>query len=289
MKQKNTSFLLLIIASFLLVIVYFDYNDNSRIEDPKNEILLRKIGHDVLLSANDKTSKVLPIQIISKNEFQIRFENKFAFEPNSLINIVQNSISKSTFPKEYTVNVQQCSNEAIVYGFHIVSDPKKNVITCIGRKIPRNCYFVTLKFVSKANGFNYKYFLISILFLTIFLFFSKRFKNVKTNKKPIINDKSSSISIGNYCFFFKQNYIQFDDEQIMLTPKEAKLLYLLSLSPNTIIDRSTLQKEIWENEGVIVTRSLDMFISKLRKKLDKDSSITIVNIHGVGYKLEIKN
>ena len=75
----------------------------------------------------------------------------------------------------------------------------------------------------------------------------------------------------------------------MLTPKESKLLHILSLSPNVVIDRSILQKEIWENEGVIVTRSLDMFISKLRKKLDKDASITIVNIHGVGYKLEIKN
>ena len=48
-----------------------------------------------------------------------------------------------------------------------------------------------------------------------------------------------------------------------------------------------MQKEVWENEGVIVTRSLDMFISKLRKKLNKDPLVNIVNIHGIGYKLEI--
>lgn len=289
MKQKNTSILLLTIVVFLIAIIYFDYNDNSRIEDPKNEILLRKIGHDVLLSTNDKTSKVLPIKVISKNEFQIRFENKFAFTPDSLVTIVQNSISKSTFPKEYTVNVQQCSNEAIVYGFHIVSDPNKNVITCVGRKMPHNCYFITLKFVSKTNGFSYYYFFLAVLLLAISLFYLVRLRKAKRSKEPIITNKSSSISIGNYNFYFKQNYIQFENEQIVLTPKESKLLHILSLSPNVVIDRSILQKEIWENEGVIVTRSLDMFISKLRKKLDKDASITIVNIHGVGYKLEIKN
>lgn len=50
-----------------------------------------------------------------------------------------------------------------------------------------------------------------------------------------------------------------------------------------------LQKEVWINDGVIVTRSLDMFVSKLRKKLDKDPSVNIINIHGIGYKLEVVN
>jgi DNA-binding response OmpR family regulator len=48
-----------------------------------------------------------------------------------------------------------------------------------------------------------------------------------------------------------------------------------------------LQKEIWEDEGIIVGRSLDVFISKLRKKLENDSAVKLVNIHGKGYKLEI--
>ena len=60
---------------------------------------------------------------------------------------------------------------------------------------------------------------------------------------------------------------------------------LLKLA-NTIIYREQLQKDVWENEGVIVTRSLDVFISKLRKKLEKDPAIRIVNVHGKGYKLE---
>jgi len=289
MKQK---IIFILIGAFITVaaaLLYLEYSEKAKIENPKNEILLRKIGHDVLINANDKTSKVLPIKTISKNEFQISFENKFAFVPDSLINIVQNNISKGTFPKEYSVSVQKCSNEAIVYGFHIVSDPSKNVITCKGRKMPLDCYVITLKFIPKTDVPHISIIFITAQFLGLSLFFLIRSRLTKKKKEPTIDDDEASISIGNYSFYFKKHHLQFGKEHVSLTPKESKLLHILSSSPNEIIDRNTLQKEIWENEGVIVTRSLDMFISKLRKKLDKDSSITIVNIHGVGYKLEIKD
>ena len=74
---------------------------------------------------------------------------------------------------------------------------------------------------------------------------------------------------------------------IDLTKTETRVLHIFALSPNEAIERSRLQKEIWEDEGVIVGRSLDMFISKLRKKLEADPNIKIVVIRGKGYKLEI--
>ncbi|NBP70070.1 MAG: winged helix family transcriptional regulator [Cytophagia bacterium] len=57
---------------------------------------------------------------------------------------------------------------------------------------------------------------------------------------------------------------------------------------NEPITRDQLLKEGWEDEGVIVGRSLDVFISKLRKKLIKDPKVQITNIHGIGYKLEVQ-
>jgi len=74
---------------------------------------------------------------------------------------------------------------------------------------------------------------------------------------------------------------------IDLTRTETRVLRIFALSPNEAIERSRLQKEIWENEGVIVGRSLDVFISKLRKKLELDPNLKIVVIRGKGYKLEI--
>ena len=76
---------------------------------------------------------------------------------------------------------------------------------------------------------------------------------------------------------------------IEMTNKEAKLLQLFSSNVNKVISRDTIQKAIWEDEGYFVGRSLDVFISRLRKILSVDPAITIVNIHGVGYKLEIQS
>ncbi len=286
MKQKHLLALFLIALAVFAIPFCCTNLTESAIDNPKNEIILRRIGHEVLISSNDSTSKVLPISTISKNEFQIRFENKFSFSPDSLINIATKTIAKSTFPKEYNLTVQKCSNEAIVYGFHIDPDSSKNVITCMGRKMPYDCYTITIQFISEREvSFSTIFFSLSILFILLFLFW---LLIIRKKEITIETEDNKSIKIGKYHFFYEKQYIDYDDEKIVLTQKESKLLYLFFASPNEIIDRNMLQKEVWENEGIIVTRSLDMFISKLRKKLDKDSTIAIVNIHGVGYKLETK-
>ena len=80
-----------------------------------------------------------------------------------------------------------------------------------------------------------------------------------------------------------------NNQNIVLTGTEARLLLIFAMTPNETITRSRLQKEIWEDEGIIVGRSLDMFISKLRKKLELDPNVKILVIRGKGYKLEIGN
>ncbi|WP_370097459.1 winged helix-turn-helix domain-containing protein [Xanthomarina gelatinilytica] len=77
-------------------------------------------------------------------------------------------------------------------------------------------------------------------------------------------------------------------EEISLSKKECELLEIFAAKPNQVIKRDELTKKVWEDHGVIVGRSLDTYISKLRKKLEADSSIKITNVHGVGYKLELQ-
>ena len=120
-----------------------------------------------------------------------------------------------------------------------------------------------------------------LLVLLIRIGYSKKTKTVAANAS------GETLQIGKYVFHYEQQVVYYEGLKIPLTVKESKLLYIFFSAPNVIIDRNELQKEVWENEGVIVTRSLDMFISKLRKKLDKDPSVRIVNSHGVGYKLEV--
>jgi DNA-binding response OmpR family regulator len=73
-----------------------------------------------------------------------------------------------------------------------------------------------------------------------------------------------------------------------LTFREAKLLQLFAENPDQLMEREFIINRIWADEGVLVGRSLDVFVSRLRKKLADDPSVAIVAVHGVGYKLEVR-
>jgi len=93
--------------------------------------------------------------------------------------------------------------------------------------------------------------------------------------------------IGSFKFYPSENKLVKETEEFALTKKECEILSLLITQPNQVISRDVLTKRIWEDNGVIVGRSLDTYISKLRKKLASDTTIKIINIHGIGYKLEV--
>ena len=100
-----------------------------------------------------------------------------------------------------------------------------------------------------------------------------------------LKQSKNNIVIGKYIFNYTKQTLVFQEEIQPLTHREAELLYHLSEKSNTILDRSRTLKKIWGDDDFFNARSMDVFITKLRKKLKKDSSIQIVNIRGYGYKL----
>ncbi len=88
-------------------------------------------------------------------------------------------------------------------------------------------------------------------------------------------------------FYPEQNKLVKEADEISLSKKECELLEIFVANPNQVLKREDLTKRVWEDNGVFVGRSLDTYISKIRKKLQEDDSIKITNVHGVGYKLEI--
>jgi DNA-binding response OmpR family regulator len=93
------------------------------------------------------------------------------------------------------------------------------------------------------------------------------------------------ILIGSYIFNLTKQTLQFSETIISLTHREAELLYLLSENKNDILDRSVVLKKIWGDDDFFNGRSLDVFITKLRKKLSLDPNIYILNVRNQGYKL----
>ena len=93
------------------------------------------------------------------------------------------------------------------------------------------------------------------------------------------------IEIGSYLFNYPKQRLRYQGEEMLLTHREAEVLMSLAISPNEVVDRSTMLSEIWGNDDFFNARSMDVFITKLRKKLAKDPSIEIINVRGFGYKL----
>ena len=94
-------------------------------------------------------------------------------------------------------------------------------------------------------------------------------------------------ALGSFLFNVKGQRLLLGTEVISLTDKECKVLELLHKNFGNLIPRETLMQEVWIHDGVFTGRSLDMFVSKLRKKLSHDPELRITNVHGKGYRLEI--
>jgi hypothetical protein len=264
--------------------VAFSIPERNEFDLAKEQVLLRQIGHEILLSSGDKTSRVLPVHKIAENEYQIRFENEFTFQTDSLVHIIKNALKKDDLASDYLVKVLHCSNNEVIYSFMILSSKKEDIVSCSGRKQSKACYLINLKFQSRSKNLQNNYLIGGLGLLTSCGLLLGLV--LVTSRNVRLPRKSSTFQIGNTLFDEQKRTLFFAGATIELTLKENKLLLIFAKSLNQIIERNQLQKEIWEDEGVIVGRSLDMFISKLRKKLENDSSIQLKNIHGKGYKLE---
>ena len=277
------SILLLLIAG---VCAAFSLINNDDFNIARREILLRRLGHELLLQSGDSTSRVLPVIKITENEYQIRFENELTFLPDSLVNITRRLLTKHPLASDFVINVLKDGNAGVVYGYAISQNKKDDIVACTGRKQPRAYYIIDVKF--KPTGIytaKSRYLLGSLPFLAFISFVF--WKSGKTRASlPNIQD-AGMIALGIMLFDAKNRKLIINSNTIELTGTEARVLHIFASSPNEIIERSRLQKEIWEDEGVIVGRSLDMFISKLRKKMEAEPNIKIVVIRGKGYKLEI--
>jgi DNA-binding winged helix-turn-helix (wHTH) protein len=269
-----------------VICVAFSVGGNDDFDIARKEVLLRRIGHELLLQAGDRTSRVLPVKKIADDEYQISFENELTFQPDSLVNTTRRLLAKDPLAGDYVVNVLNNNNTGVAYGYAISKDKKDDIVACSGRVQPKAHYTINIKF--KPKGINIArngYLLGSLPVLAFVGFFFLR--GAKPRKTLPNNQEAKTFTLGSVLFDAQLRQLIINKETIDLTGTETRLLVIFASSPNETIARKRLQKEIWEDEGVIVGRSLDMFISKLRKKLELDPNIKIVVLRGKGYKLQI--
>lgn len=93
------------------------------------------------------------------------------------------------------------------------------------------------------------------------------------------------VTIGKFSLNLPKQELSLRNDIVRLTHREAHLLYNLARHKNDVLDRSLILKKLWGDDDFFSARSMDVFITKLRKKLKEDPNVSIVNVRGYGYKL----
>jgi len=101
---------------------------------------MRMVGHQVLLSLGDSTSRVLPIEKKGEDEYQIHFENEFAFNPESVASVIDSVIAATKIASRYIVLFKSCETDQVVHSYEIGRTMNENVLACGTRPQPKACY-----------------------------------------------------------------------------------------------------------------------------------------------------
>lgn len=278
------SFCVAVLAAIMLLIP----NRKNENHTDLVKISLRDVGNQLLLSNQDSTSLILPIQRIEEFKYQLSFERALSIHPDSLVVIVAKSFKKTNLPTQYQIEVKQCEDYEVAYSYLKFPNEEKSVVPCSGRILPQKCYTIEVLFLEKIATSSYQvvWVLLLIFSLVVIVILLPK-KRIEKQTETKLTDKNY-ISLGKFQFYPNENKLVIETSEISLSKKEVELLTIFVANPNKIIKREELSKQVWEDQGVFVGRSLDTYISKLRKKLSDDETIKLTNIHGIGYILEMK-
>lgn len=272
------------------------FGQDQDYSDKHLEVALRTIGHQLLLENGDSTSRVLPIEF-ENGEYYISFESEFGFQPESLVDISNEVFMNYNLTSGYILQVIQCNSKEVVYSYEIIDPGSFEGVPCLGRELPRDCYQLVFELFGSSeettllttvqeeqDSLNniYKW-IIGIMTVILLLILLLRKRNTSNS------NVQNNIQLGSFIFDQSSGKLILNDQHVKLTGKENALLSLLYESANNTVKREEILQKVWGDEGDYVGRTLDVFVSKLRKKLELDQSVEISNIRGVGYKLVVNS
>ena len=290
-------------------------NTDELIREKRVKVAMRTIGHKVLMCWGDGQSRILPIEKAGE-QYKIPFETEFGFDPNDIVSIVYRVMQENRTATDYLVEVEQCETKEVVHSFEIRNAVNPDMIACGGRMVPEDCYSLLITLLdpvryddnlmasstdptslntntpsersssygppetNRANPLGSASLIVPFLVLVGLVgYFIKKKNPAGLNPDLIL--------VGNSRFDKRNMVLSFKNKHVELSNKEAELLSLLHNSANSALEREVILQRVWGDEGDYVGRTLDVFVSKLRKKLEADASVKIVNIRGVGYKLVV--
>lgn len=254
------------------------------------QLALRRAADKLLRISGDSSSRIEIKRNTEEDHWEIHLNSGFSYD--SLPPLLQNSLDLFQIRESYSVQVRRCDNDQIDLGYHQFDFLNQGTTPCAGRELTKECRYIRVNFNVPVleNWLLKPVYIMALSFLLLSglgVYWLKRKKQILTHKTES-SKAEDSIRLGSSTFYPKSQIVLYQNQSIKLSFREAKLLNFFALRPHQLLDRELILKEIWEDEGVMVGRSLDVFVSRLRKKLSADPSIRINAVHGIGYRLELK-
>lgn len=287
---SRTAFLTCVFMLFSLICSSATASD-EQIGEQQDQInlALRRTADKLLRDSGDSTSRIPAVKQMSDKVWRVYLEQTFSYD--TLPSVLEASLNMYDVRDVYKVAIRRCEDAVIDLGYHQLDFLQDSTVPCGGRLAPEGCHYIELTFLttgeqkkssSKAE--------ISILLLLVAFIGTGTWwwhrRKLQLASTPVESDAGDWLPFGHSRLHVAGQILECDGVRHALTYREAKLLRLFASHPDQLLERDLILKQVWGDEGVQVGRSVDMFVSRLRKKLTVDPTVGIAAVHGVGYRLE---
>ena len=262
----------------------------NEVSPEKVNLALRRTAHHLLRAAGDSTSRIAAVLHPNPQTYRLRLD--YAFDYDRLPGLLQASFRVHQIVGVYDVAVLDCTTGALELGYTVADLTNGESVPCGGRSIGAGCYVLQVTFAPPAAASQraMPWPMLALVVLTGLLVMGWR-RSTPAGPTDSLPGKGpenpNMLRFGQSSLDMTNQLLLSGPHKYNLTYREAKLLRVLASHPNQVLERDQILKLVWQDEGITVSRSVDVFISRLRKLLSHDPTIKITAVHGVGYRMEV--
>lgn len=236
-----------------------------------------------LFRAADTLSQQVSVKRRSANCFFVTA--KLPVTSKSVDTLVQQAFSASHIGLDYELGVYNAEDDSLIYVASVKSSDVPMVVEA-GIQPDEIYKNFAVTFPSRSDFLMGQKDLWLLILLVLMLLFWAGYLLIRFFSGTTVHTKNQ-IQLSNSCLDFHNRSLTVNQSTFSLTYKENQILKLLFENPNQVIERKVFLENVWQEDGFFVARSMDVFISRVRKYLSEDHSIKIENLRSIGYRLHV--
>lgn len=257
------------------------YDANTSQFDHQVQVALYNVADTI----SDKAS----VEKVSSNYFFVTTNSSASSE--TIDTLIQKEFSARNLKLDYELGIYNAEDDSLMHGEYVQEHlpvAGNYAVEQDQDQVPKN--FAVLFPTKKSfllGKLDLWLFVVLILILISSYYLHPYFHS--SSREIQLQATASQINLGKTSLDYHNQNLVVDGNIQPLTYKENKILKLFFENPNQVIEREVFLEEVWQRDGFFTARSMDVFISKIRKYINPDQSIKIVNLRSIGYRLHVSD